>query len=193
MWVKPDRRIVSHNFRPAASRRSLTRISRKIRRWAPHHRSDKSLAELAEMWINYYSHFYRTQLRPSPQRIDAYVIRWARRKYKRMRPQTKCQRLVCATPPRQPNPLCMLAAMSWQRPNIWSRVTREYHARFWERPGVKFFRATRLSPKCRDVLLYSGGARARSLFADGIRVLRHAPGGTPTYFLKLRLKAASDS
>jgi hypothetical protein len=33
--------------------------------------------------------------------------------------------------------------MSWQRPNIGSRVTREGHARFWERPEVKFFRATR--------------------------------------------------
>jgi site-specific DNA recombinase len=34
-------------------------------------------------------------------------------------------------------------AMSWQRPNIGSRVTREGHARFWERPGAKFLRATR--------------------------------------------------
>ena len=33
--------------------------------------------------------------------------------------------------------------MSWQRPNIGSRVTREGHARFWERPEVKFLRATR--------------------------------------------------
>ena len=36
-------------------------------------------------WINYYSHFYKTQLRPTLKRIDAYVIRWARRKFKRMR------------------------------------------------------------------------------------------------------------
>ena len=40
-------------------------------------------------WITYYSHFYRTQLRPTLKRIDAYVIRWARRKFKRMRHQTK--------------------------------------------------------------------------------------------------------
>src|SRR6185312_13728905 len=33
--------------------------------------------------------------------------------------------------------------MSWQQPNIGSRVTREGHARFWERPEVKFLRATR--------------------------------------------------
>src|ERR1700730_211003 len=39
-------------------------------------------------WITYYSHFYKTRLRPTLKRIDAYVIRWARRKFKRMRHQT---------------------------------------------------------------------------------------------------------
>ena len=42
----------------------------------------------------------------------------------------------------KPDTLRSLAAMSWQRPNIGSRVTREGHARFWERPEVKFLRAT---------------------------------------------------
>src|SRR6202035_4626470 len=50
-----------------------------------------------------------------------------------VRPATQCQ----------PNTLCSLDVMSWQRPNIGSRVTREGHARFWERPKVKFLRATR--------------------------------------------------
>src|SRR6201993_804576 len=83
-------------FLPAASPKALTSISRTVRRWALHHRSDKSLQDLAEMynpcirgWIIYYSHFYKTQLRPTLKRIDAYVIRWARRKFKRMRHQTK--------------------------------------------------------------------------------------------------------
>jgi RNA-directed DNA polymerase len=96
MWVKVDRRIFAHSFQPAASPKALTRISREIRSWALHHRSDKSLTELAQMynpcirgWIIYYSHFYKTQLRPTLKRIDAYVIRWARRKFKRMRHQTK--------------------------------------------------------------------------------------------------------
>jgi hypothetical protein len=40
-------------------------------------------------WISYYSHFHKTQLRPTLKRIDAYVIRWARRKFKRLRHQTK--------------------------------------------------------------------------------------------------------
>jgi Group II intron, maturase-specific domain len=96
MWVKADRRIFAHSFQPAASPKALTGISCEIRSWAPHHRSDKSLAELAQMynpclcsWITYYSRFYETQLRPTLKRIDAYVIRWARRKFKRMRHQTK--------------------------------------------------------------------------------------------------------
>jgi hypothetical protein len=52
----------------------------------------ETLAPIAKLllgWITYYSHFYRTQLRPTLKRIDAYVSRWARRKFKRMRHQTK--------------------------------------------------------------------------------------------------------
>ena len=96
MWRKGERRIFAHSFQPAASLKALKRISRSVRGWALHHRSDLSLTELAAMhnpcirgWINYYSHFCPTQLRPTLQRIDAYVIRWARRKFKRMRHQTK--------------------------------------------------------------------------------------------------------
>jgi RNA-directed DNA polymerase len=96
MWIVKGKRIFTHSFQPAASPKALTRIGREIRRWALHHRSDKSLEELAAFynpmirgWITYYSHFYKTQLRPTLKRIDAYVIRWARRKYKRMVHQTK--------------------------------------------------------------------------------------------------------
>ena len=61
---------------------------------------------------------HKTRLRPTLKRIDAYVIRWARRKFKRMRHQTKgardwFDRLHRATPA-----LRTLATMSWQWPNI---------------------------------------------------------------------------
>src|SRR5260370_37781488 len=82
--------IHAHGFMPAASPKALKAISRTIRRWTLHHRSDKALQDLAKMynpyiqgWINYYGNFYRTQLRPTLKRIDLYVIRWARRKVKR--------------------------------------------------------------------------------------------------------------
>jgi group II intron reverse transcriptase/maturase len=96
MWRKGERRIFAHSFQPAASPKALKRISRTVRRWAFHHRSDLSLTKLAAMynpcirgWIAYYSHFSKTQLRPTLLRIDAYVIRWSRRKFKRMRHRTK--------------------------------------------------------------------------------------------------------
>jgi hypothetical protein len=96
MWTVKGKRIFTHGFLPAASPKALQRIGREIRSWALHHRSDKSLKELAALynpiirgWIAYYSHFYRAQLRPTLRRIDAYVIRWARRKYKRMVHRTK--------------------------------------------------------------------------------------------------------
>jgi group II intron reverse transcriptase/maturase len=96
VWTVRGQRTYVHSFLPAASPKALARIGRDIRSWALHHRTDKSLEELAAMynskirgWITYYSHFYRTQLRPTLKRIDAYVIRWARRKYKRMVHQTK--------------------------------------------------------------------------------------------------------
>ena len=43
-------------------------------------------------WINYFGNFYRTELRPTLKRIDDYVIRWARRKFKRLRRKTKGSR-----------------------------------------------------------------------------------------------------
>ena len=57
--------------------------------------------------------------------------------------------------------------MSWQRPNIGSRVTREGHARFWERPEVKFLRATRQKePSPRRRLSGRCGFRKQSVAAD---------------------------
>ena len=88
--------LPAHGFMPAASPKALTAISRTIRRWTLHQRSDKSLQDLANMynlyiggWINYYGQFYRAQLRSTLQRIDGYLVRWARRKYKRLRERPK--------------------------------------------------------------------------------------------------------
>jgi RNA-directed DNA polymerase len=89
-------RIYAHAFRPAVSSKALKTISRTIRCWTLHHRSDKALTDLADLynpyirgWINYYGHFYRAQLRSTLRRIDDYLIRWARWKYKRLRGRPK--------------------------------------------------------------------------------------------------------
>src|SRR6478752_9686048 len=51
--------------------------------------------------------------------------------------------LVRSAAPRESSTLCPLATMPRQRPNIGSRMNREVHVRFWERPEVKALRATR--------------------------------------------------
>ena len=49
MWGRGRERILAHSFQPAASPKALTSISRTVRRWALHHRSDKTeLATSAE-------------------------------------------------------------------------------------------------------------------------------------------------
>jgi hypothetical protein len=143
-------RIFPHSFQPAASPTALQPIGRDIRSWALHHRSGKSLTELAQMynpcirgWIIYYSHFYKTQLRPTLKRIDAYVIRWARRKFKgcATRPRVQEIGLTGSAVPIQHSSLIGRYVMATAEHR--SRVNREVHARFWERPEVKLLRATR--------------------------------------------------
>lgn len=102
--------LYAHGFRPAPSPKALKAISGTIRRWTLHHRSDKSLQDLAAIynpyiqgWINYYGQFYRKQLRPTLMRIDTYLIRWARWKFKRLRGRPKGARdwlvqVRCANP-----------------------------------------------------------------------------------------------
>jgi len=81
-------------------------------------------------WINYYGHFYKSALLQTLRRIDAYLIRWGRYKYKRLRARTAGARDWFARVVRaHPALFCPLAPAVCRRPNIGSRVTREGHVR----------------------------------------------------------------
>jgi group II intron reverse transcriptase/maturase len=87
------------SYLPAASPKALKAIRQAIRRWSLQTRSDKALDDLARMfnphirgWINYYSHFYKSALYPTLRRIDVFLLRWARRKFKRLRQRPKVAR-----------------------------------------------------------------------------------------------------
>ncbi len=87
------------SFLPAASPKALKAIRQAIRGWSLQTRSDKALDDLARIfnpyirgWINYYSHFYKSELYPTLRRIDAFLVRWARRKFKRLRQRPKVAR-----------------------------------------------------------------------------------------------------
>jgi group II intron reverse transcriptase/maturase len=80
------------SFAPAISRTRLTGKGREVRHWRLHRRTNDTLADLAERinpqvrgWMNYWGHFNRSQMFRLLQRINAYLMRWARKKYKRLR------------------------------------------------------------------------------------------------------------
>jgi RNA-directed DNA polymerase len=84
------------SFLPAVSRDAVTAMGREIRSWHIARRSDKSLTDLARMfnsivhgWINYYGRFYKSMLYPLLRRINDHLVRWAMRKYKRLRRREK--------------------------------------------------------------------------------------------------------
>lgn len=79
------------SFLPAVSKDALTSMGREIRRWRINRRTGMTLDELAHEvnpivrgWINYYGRFYQSQLRSLLQRINYYLVRWARNKHKRL-------------------------------------------------------------------------------------------------------------
>ncbi|MGL5865591.1 MAG: group II intron maturase-specific domain-containing protein [Dermatophilaceae bacterium] len=84
------------SFLPAISRHALKRLSTTVRRWRLHRRTELSLGELARMinpvirgWMNYYGAFYRSALSGLLARINTYLVRWIRKKYRRYRAQRK--------------------------------------------------------------------------------------------------------
>ena len=99
------------NFLPAVGDNERKRIGREIRRWQLHRWSGKTLTDLARSinvivrgWINYYGRFYRSELVRLLKRINEYLVRWARWKYKRLRRYpAKARRFLAAVYRRQPD------------------------------------------------------------------------------------------
>ena len=80
------------NFSPAVSGEAKTRMRREMRSWRVARRSDKTLTDLALMfnrqlqgWINYFGRFYKSMLYPVFRHFNDMLVRWAMRKYKRLR------------------------------------------------------------------------------------------------------------
>jgi RNA-directed DNA polymerase len=99
------------NFSPAVSSEAKTAMRREMRRWRLHLRPDKTLTDLARMlnivlqgWINYYGRFYKSMLYPVFRHLNELLVRWAMRKYKRLRRhQTRARRFLADVARRQPN------------------------------------------------------------------------------------------
>jgi RNA-directed DNA polymerase len=112
------------SFQPAISKDAQTKISGQIRRWRLHRRIGHTLADLARQinpvvrgWMQYYGAFYRSALQPLLSRINAYLMRWIRNKYKRLRPIKKAtaswQRITSQHPR-------LFAHWAWVRGSWWT-------------------------------------------------------------------------
>jgi RNA-directed DNA polymerase len=79
-------------FLPAVAPAALKKMGRQLRELRIHRKTGCSLDDLAAMlnpivagWMDYYGRFHRSQLYPLLQRVNTYLTRWARNKYKRLR------------------------------------------------------------------------------------------------------------
>ncbi|WP_433445320.1 reverse transcriptase domain-containing protein [Nonomuraea sp. CA-141351] len=91
---KYGRRFLS--FLPAISNDALKRLAAVVRAWRLHQRVNLTEQELAKAinpivagWMRYYGRFYRSKLYRLLTRINAYLMRWVRSKYKRLRARKK--------------------------------------------------------------------------------------------------------
>lgn len=80
------------SFLPAVSDKAAKKIREEVRGWKLHLRSDKTLSDLARMfnpmirgWVQYYGKYYRSMLHPVLRPLDRILVRWACRKYKKLR------------------------------------------------------------------------------------------------------------
>jgi RNA-directed DNA polymerase len=80
------------NFTPAVSARATRAMRQTIRSWRLHLRSDKTLDDLAHMfnpilrgWVNYYGQYYKSALYATFRVLDRILVRWAMRKYKKLK------------------------------------------------------------------------------------------------------------
>ena len=83
---------VRTGFTPAVSRQSMTAMRQRVRQWRIQLQSSMSLEGLASAiaprvrgWINYYCRFRGSEFQPVADHLDRAIVRWAMRKFKRLR------------------------------------------------------------------------------------------------------------
>jgi RNA-directed DNA polymerase len=97
-------------FTPAMSAAAGKEIRGTIRRWRLHLRSHSTLSDLARDinvivrgWTNYYGRFHKSAMEASLRHINDYLVRWAERKYRKLRGhRTRARRWVATVARRDP-------------------------------------------------------------------------------------------
>jgi len=76
----------------SVSEKAAKAIRQRMRRWQLHQRNDLALEEIAlwthpmlRGWVGYYGRFHASARRRALRTLDDFLVRWAQRKYKRLR------------------------------------------------------------------------------------------------------------
>jgi len=103
------------SFSPAISKKAEQKIRDEVRSWKLHRSTGQSLQELARKinpklggWFNYYGRFTPSALRPIERHVGQSLVRWACRKYKKLRNhRSRAWTWLMKTLDRQPNLLAL--------------------------------------------------------------------------------------
>lgn len=113
------------SFLPAVSPEALKAMGQQVREWRLHRRTRLELDELADWinpivsgWMTYYGRFYRSQLYPFLRRINTYLMRWARKKYKRLRGYKRLRAWWTGLIQRAAG---LFKHWAWDREFVWTR------------------------------------------------------------------------
>ena len=86
------------SFLPAISGRAKKAIRKEVRCWKLQLKSDKDLSEISNMvnrkiqgWINYYTHFYKSEMYEVLRYINSSLVKWVRRKYKKRKARRRAE------------------------------------------------------------------------------------------------------
>jgi RNA-directed DNA polymerase len=115
--------VIFTSFQPAMSPVALKAKSEIVRRWRVHRRMAMDFREVAEWlnpivrgWMNYYGEFNRSEMYGLLQRINTYLMRWARKKYKRLRTWKRFKAWWRGLTERAPG---LFAHWEWMRAYRW--------------------------------------------------------------------------
>jgi RNA-directed DNA polymerase len=86
-------------FGPAASKDAIKKMNGQVKSWRLHRLTGHTIGEIARVinpvirgWMQYYGRFCKSELYPLLCRINDYLVRWMRKKYRRLRTLKKAER-----------------------------------------------------------------------------------------------------
>jgi len=86
------------NFLPAIADKAKKSIRKEVKSWKLQLKVDKNLWDISNMvnkkiqgWINYYTHFYKSEMYAVLRYINTALVKWVRRKYKKRKHRQRAE------------------------------------------------------------------------------------------------------